>query len=190
MKSLLFIRFFAILLVIIGFCSCEADSDKTGGRVATERIEYPVFIKDPYGIDDGEWWIENIESSKRQALVQILFDWAYNGRVKCYHAETRKPLTAEQVKMIGNESDTITFQRPDPPYDEFDTVISRQLDLNDIHKLKFMEEWQIDESGYTLRKNILGVAPLMAVYADSNQVRGYKSLFWILFDDRFAAKEP
>jgi hypothetical protein len=185
------IRFFLLaagLCLLSGACNRTSEHSGQPGNIITERIEYPVFIKDPYDIDDGEWWIENIETSKRMAFVQTLFDRAYAGKVKAYHADSRKQLTVEEVKRIGNESDTLTLQRPEPPYDHYDTIVHRAFSLNQIHKVKFLEEWSFDKDSYTMTKHVLGVAPMMAVYAGDSELLGYRSLFWILFDDRFAAK--
>lgn len=179
--------FFVLSLGISMLCGCSGGAGKENAdrKLITEKIEYPVFIKNPYDEENGEWWKENIETSKRTDFVKTLFDWVYEGKVKAFDYLTNKPLSIEEVKAIGNESDTIRITETFPPYDEKDTVIQNKLDLQLVHKLKFIEEWSFDFSGHTMEKKILGIAPALTVYGDSLEVKGYKPMFWIYFDEDF-----
>jgi hypothetical protein len=173
-----------MIAVFAGLAACggKSDDSKTGKSLITERIEYPVFIKSPYGEDQGDWWKENIETSKRTDFVNMLLDWAYSGKVATFDFLTNKPLTPEQVKAIGNESDTIKVTDVNPPYDEKDTIITQKLDIRLIHKIKFLEEWSFDAENHTITKKILGIAPTVTEYADSSEIKGYRPLFWMYFD--------
>jgi hypothetical protein len=183
MKNL-FAAGIAMICISLALCSCqnEENNEKTNGQVITEKIEYPVFIKDPYELDNGEWWKENIETSKRLDFVKILFDWAYSGDVKAYDYLTNKELTLEEVKQIGNNTDTIRIADINPPYEEKDTTIQNKLDFNLIHKIKFMEEWSLNIQNHSINKRIIGVAPALTIYGDSNEIKGYQPLFWLYFD--------
>jgi hypothetical protein len=176
------------ILVLIVFChACNGPAGKEK-RVIADLIEYPVFIKNPYGEENGEYWKENLETSKRLDFVKTLFDWAYTGKVKTFDYLTNQPLNIEQVKSIGNESDTFHINKSVPPYDEMDTVIQKKLDFNLIHKLKFLEKWSFDEDNFLLEKKLIGIAPALTVFADSATIKGYKPLFWIYFDKEYIKK--
>jgi hypothetical protein len=178
------------LIAGLTFCleACgDQGRESKNQQVITEKIEYPVFIKSPYDDESGDWWKENIETSKRLEFVEILFDWAYAGKVQAFDYLTNKPLSAEEVKKIGNESDTIRVNDKNPPYDEKDTVIQNKLDLRQIHKLKFLEEWCFNKDDHSITKKVLGVAPALTVYTDSSEVLGQRPLFWIYFDKAFIA---
>jgi hypothetical protein len=168
----------ALLWVVLGLLTFPGCGEKPSGNVVAERIEYPVFIKSPYGEQNGCYWKENLETSKRQEFVKTLFEWAYGGKIKAF----------DYVTAIGNTCDTVTMTRPNPPYDEYDTVIKSKLDLNLIHKVKMLEEWKLDPDNYTVVKKLLGIAPTLTIYADSNEVKGYKPLFWIYFDQEYIKK--
>jgi hypothetical protein len=171
--------------VLITACGSKENGSK---RLITDRIEYPVFIKSPYGDDNGDYWKENLETSKRLDFVQTIFDWAYNGKVKTFDYNTNQPLTVDQVKAIGNKTDTVRMARPVPPYDEFDTVIQTKLEFKDIHKIKVLEEWSFNVDHFLLEKKLLGIAPAQTFYGDSTDVIGYKPLFWIYFDEEYIGK--
>jgi|WetSurMetagenome_2_1015567.scaffolds.fasta_scaffold360865_2 hypothetical protein len=177
----------AVICISLALYSCQngEKNEKSNGQVITEKIEYPVFIKDPYELDNGEWWKENIETSKRLEFIKILFDWAYSGDVKAYDYLTNKELTLEEVKQIGNKTDTIRIADINPPYEEKDTTIQNKLDFNLIHKIKFMEEWSINIQNHSIDKRIIGVAPSLTIYGDSTEIKGYKPLFWLYFDKEY-----
>ena len=170
-------------VVILMSCGNNKQEDLT---VLTERIQYPVFINNPYP-DEGDWWKENMEGPKREKFVKYIFDAAYSGKIKAYNYDDQ-PLTVDQVKAIGNETDTIRSTRPYPPYDEFDTIVSNVLDLRDIHRITFLEEWYINEKNMQITKKVVGVCPALTIFEDSNAVKGYKPLFWLYFDDKYPVK--
>lgn len=180
-----------ICFALAGFltsCGSKDQADSGDTVVITEKIEYPVFIKNPYGEDQMDWWKENIETSKRIDFVQTLFDWAYAGEVSTFDYLTNEPLTAEQVKAIGNERDTIRITSPVPPYEEKDTVIQNKIDLRLVHKIKFLEEWQFNMKDHSISKKLLGIAPTLTEYEDSLDIKGYRPLFWIYFDEDYIQK--
>lgn len=187
MKTLYFLP---VLTAILLLTACGPEKDRTDGSssVITEKIEYPVFIRSPFEDDGGEWWKENIETSKRISFIETLFDWACTGKVKTFDYLTNEALTAEQVCAIGNEKDTIRITSTEPPYDEKDTVIQNHLDLKEIHKVKFLEEWSFDTERHSMSKKLIGIAPALTVYDDSSSIKGYKPLFWIYFDKEYIDK--
>jgi hypothetical protein len=189
MKTYIIPIMMAAMVALLSACGNSAKDDNTGGTIITEKIEYPVFIKSPYPEENGDWWKENIETSKRTEFVEMLMDWAYSGKVGAYDFLTNEPLTVEQVKQIGNERDTIRVTKTYPPYDEMDTVIQQKLDLRLIHKIKFLEEWSYNLTDHSFSKKVLGIAPTLTMYDDSADLKGYRPLFWMYFDKDFIEKE-
>ncbi|MDD5507554.1 MAG: hypothetical protein PHD25_04390, partial [Bacteroidales bacterium] len=78
----------------------------------TERIQYDVDIKSPD--PDFDWWVQNIEGSKREVFIRQVMEAAYEGKVRTF-SYFNEPLTPRQVREIGFQSDTLTFQRAVPP---------------------------------------------------------------------------
>ena len=182
-KPIKLVLVFSILFV----ASCHQKDKKESMTVLTERIQYPVFIKSPYG-DEGDWYRENMEGPKREAFVKIIFDAAYTGKVKVYDYLTNEPLSVEKVKAIGNKSDTIHIVKEIPVYKEYDTIINQKLDFKDIHRITFLEEWNMDVGKFQMEKKVVGICPSLTIYDDSTDVRGYKPLFWIYLDDKYPIK--
>ncbi|MEI6123121.1 MAG: hypothetical protein WCQ95_05770 [Bacteroidota bacterium] len=185
MKKLILISSIACIM-LLSF-SCNNKNNHENMTVLTERIAYPVFIKSPYP-DETDWWKENMEGQKREKFVNILLDAAFDGKVKAYDYFSDLLLTKQQVNSIMNRNDTLKSTRPFPPYDEFDTVIVQKLERKNIHRITFLEEWYFDEKNFTMEKKVVGIAPAITMYADSNEIKGYRPLFWIYLDDKYPMK--
>jgi hypothetical protein len=169
------------VIMVVGLAACQ-HSLKSDLTIITQRIQYDVPIKSPN--PEYDWWVQNIEGSQREDFVNMIFEAAYSGKVRTYDYFNH-PLTPEQVRQIGYRRDTITMQRPVPPYTLFDTVIEAKLDLRLITRIRFLEEWTIDKKHFKIVKNILGIAPLMENYSENGELRGYMPLFWIYTDKRY-----
>lgn len=182
---------FAIIILLFMmpgvYFSCKNKNIDTDKTILAEKIQYPVFIKSPY-IEETEWWRENMEGSKREKFVNLLLDAAFNGKVKVYDYLDNHPMSDEELKQISSKSDTLTMMRSSPPYDEFDTVVTQQLDRRNIHRITFLEEWYFDEDHFSMEKKVVGIAPALTVYLDSNEVKGYQPLFWIYLDKKYPEK--
>lgn len=183
--SIIYATIIAAASILMLSCGNDVKQDDKSKMFIIKKIEYPVFIKNPYEIENAEWWKENIETSERIDFVKTLFDWAYSGKVKSYNYITNELLSTDEVKIIGNEPDTITVTESYPPYDEKDTVIQNKLDFNLIHKLKFLEEWSMNLKDYSVTKKVIGIAPTLTIYGDSIEIKGYKPLFWVYFDEEY-----
>lgn len=182
-----------ISLFVLAFISCEnsepaeqkeSQNDKI---VLTELIQYDVFIKSPD--QEQAWWVQNIEGRNRAKFVKRILDAANSGDYRLYHYFFNTPLTAEQIDAAFNKTDSVTLQRGYSPYDWYDTIMVNKLDSDDITKVRFLEEWYIDEEKFDVEKKIVGIAPLMENYNEAGDFRGYVPLFWIYLDDKYPIKE-
>ncbi|MFH0866447.1 MAG: hypothetical protein V1904_09630 [Bacteroidota bacterium] len=179
---------FFLVLFLMTFLSCvtdKKDNDYKNEKMLAERIQYDVLIKTPN--PDLDWWTQNIEGSKREAFVKTILDLAYTGKVKAYDY-FNKPLTPEEVKAIDNSTDTITMPDINDPSKTYDTVIKSELDIQKITKVRFLEEWYLDEKKYSFDKKVCGIMLLKENYSDSMELRGYTPLFWLYLDDEYPAK--
>jgi len=176
-----YITLFNLLLFFL-FLSCRTAS-KSDSKILTERIQYDVLIKSPD--PEYDWWVQNLEGPKREYLIKNLIDAAYSGNIDVYDYYFNTLLTSNEVKNIGFKRDTLTFQRPDPPYELYDTVVEQKLDIREITKIRFLEEWYMDEKTLEIEKMVIGLAPLARNYDEKGEFRGYMPLFWIYFDERY-----
>ncbi len=175
-----------VLLIIAGLTfgwltSCKDNTDKSK-TVITERIQYDVNIKSPN--PDYDPWVQNIDRRKRMTFVNKIMDAAYSGKIQAYDY-FNNPLTVEQVKLIGVDTIYQTLKRVYPPYDEYDTVIISKFELKDITKIRFLEEWYIDEDNLEIEKKITGIAPVIEKYDQSGNLLGSQPLFWLYLDKNY-----
>ena len=69
------------LLFIFLFYSCNQQNNRSH-KLITERIQYDVDIKSPD--PDFDWWVQNIEGSKREQFVRSIIERAHSGEVDVY----------------------------------------------------------------------------------------------------------
>jgi hypothetical protein len=181
-KLLIFVLIFSFSIFMP---SCNKGGD-AGKNVVTKRIQYDVLIHN--SDTEMDWWVQNIEGSNREKLVRDIMAQVTNGEVKAYDFLTCKPFTASEIKSMMKRIDTISVERSTPPYDLVDTVLVTEIRLSDITKLRFLEEWSMNEKTLAFTKKITGICPLAERLTDSGELRGYKPLFWVFFDDKYPAE--
>ncbi len=179
MKKTAVTWYMMVLFLLFILISCGKNDQ---GRVITERIQYDVQIKSPD--PEFDWWVQNLEGATRETFVKTLLDAAYQGKVKVYDP-FHKLLTPEEVKAIGNRTDTLSAVSPDPPYHDTTIVEKQVLNIQDITKIRFLEEWTMDGKNLHLEKRVLGMAPMLAVYESKDSIRGYMPMFWVYFDEKY-----
>lgn len=175
-----------ILLAILSSCKTEISEeqkDQDEKVVLTELIQYDVLIKNPE--QDQDWYVQNMEGRSREEFVKRIMEAANSGEYRLYNYFFNTPLTMEEVEATFNKIDSVKMQRPYPPYDWYDTVMVSKLDEKDITKVRFLEEWYIDEDELDIEKNIVGIAPMLENYNEKGDFRGYVPLFWIYLDDKY-----
>lgn len=181
MKSKL--KFLILITPFILFFSCN--NKKNDKKLITERIQYDVNIKSPD--PNYDWWVQNLEGPNRESFVKSILNAAYKGELKAFDI-FHNPLSVKELKAIGNRTDTITGTSPYPPYNDTIMVIKQELDLQRITRVRFLEEWRMDENTLQFDKKVLGISPIMESYDDQGNLRGYMPLFWIYLDKEYPAK--
>ncbi len=175
------------IILFLGFtfflASCSSDTYKKEDLdVVTERIQYDVTIKTPD--PDMDWWVQNIEGQRREQLIAMILNKAYEGKVQAYNYFDQ-PMTPEEVQAIGVRNDTLIMPSMLPPYEDSVVVINERLRVNDIERIRFLEEWHINPATLSIKKNVLGMALMLTDFDTAGELRGYRHLFWIYFDDRY-----
>jgi len=79
-------------------------------------------------------------------------------------------------------ADTMSLQRPYPPYDWYDRSFG---DLQPIQreKIRIKEDWFFDKHRSMLDVRILGICPIVEDYDEKGDFRAFKPLFWIYFPE-------
>lgn len=183
MNKLVIIGFFLSFVLLAPSCHHEKDTEK---NTVTKRIQYDVFIQNPD--PDMDWWVQNLEGSNREKLVSDILTRVREGKVKAYDFLTYKAYTVDEIAAMMKRVDSISVERSTPPYDLVDTVLVTEIRMADITKLRFLEEWKMDDKTLEFSKKVAGICPLVERHTDSGELRGYKPLFWVFFDDKYPAE--
>lgn len=153
------------------------------GSLLTERIQYDVTIKSPEV--DLAWWVQNLEGPKREKFIQSVIQSARSGKLKIYDVMNFKQMSSADVLATGTRTELLTLQRPYEPYENYDTIVSRELQLSDITRVRFLEEWYLNEDNGRITKKVIAICPLVESYTETGEMRGYQPLFWMSYVKRF-----
>jgi len=164
-----------LFVVILSVVSCRQASK--GPEILTTKIQYdvPIVSGDP----QLDWWINNIEGSRREPFLKRILEAAEKGEVKVFDY-FNNPMSPQQVLAMGTDTIFQTLMRVYPPYEEYDTMIISSITYRDIKKIRFMEEWTWDPAGVTIEKKVIGLGPVI-----EREVAGEtfnQLLFWIYFN--------
>jgi gliding motility associated protien GldN len=115
----------------------------------------------------------------------ILTNEIENGGIQAYSTEDdafTQSLHASDMRSLLYRVDTVLIINPDTGEEEYQ-VVENSINPEDIHQYRIKEVWFFDNRTSTLRVRILGIAPLLKVYDDSDNLRYTKPLFWIYYPD-------
>lgn len=175
------IRLLIAFLAMIALLACNSLSRKQ--QTLTEKIQYdvPVINGDP----QLDWWINNIEGSKREPFLERIMEAAEKGEVRVYDYFSNS-LAPEQIPAIITDTIYLTLLRVYAPYEEYDTMIVKSVSYRDIVKIRFMEEWSWNPESIEMKKKVIALGPVV-----QKEIAGEnfsQLLFWIYLDKDYPAK--
>ena len=123
-----------------------------------------------------------------RSLMQVMMDALKEGTITAYDASSTTdeflvPLTYQEIMNRLERVDSVPMQRPYPPYDWYDTVISVKFNPSDVKRFRVKEDWFFDKQRSMLEVRIIGICPVVDVFNDDGTMRGTKPLFWIYFPE-------
>lgn len=125
--------------------------------------------------------------NSRRSLMQVLVDGIREGSVTAYDMtddEFSMPLSPEALMSQLEVTQVRTLQRPEPPYEEYDTTITTSFNPADVRRFRIKEEWFFDSKRSVLDVRILGICPVReAIDPITGESRGDEPLFWIYYPD-------
>jgi gliding motility associated protien GldN len=119
-----------------------------------------------------------------KSFMQVVMDAIKNNEITVYDASSDEfliPLTYEQIMQSLSQADTISIQRTEPPYDTYDTVITKDFDPTSVKQIRVKEDWFFDKQRSVMDVRILGLCPITEEYDENGEFKGYKPLFWIYY---------
>jgi gliding motility associated protien GldN len=130
------------------------------------------------------------QTADRKNLMDVMMDAITEGSLTPYSFENDEFLTPLTVKEIegrgGSRTDTVKMQRPDPPYDEYDTIIAREFSRDKVIGYRVKEDWFFDKQRSVIDVRIIGLAPLIYAVDEKGEVREGNikiPLFWIYYPE-------
>ena len=130
------------------------------------------------------------QTTNRKNLIDLLMDAVEEGSLTAYSYmddEFTLPLTVKDIESRGgSRTDTVQMQRPDPPYDTYDTVIARDFSRDKVIAFRVKEDWFFDKQRSVMDVRIIGIAPLMYAVDEAGNVREGNlkmPLFWIYYPE-------
>lgn len=126
----------------------------------------------------------------RKSLIDVLIDAISEGSLTAYGTaddEFVLPVTMKEVESKGGaRTDTMKMMRPDPPYDEYDTVIAREFSRDKVIGYRIKEDWFFDKQRSVMEVRIIGIAPMILAVDEQGNVREGNlklPLFWIYYPE-------
>jgi len=120
-----------------------------------------------------------------KSFMQIIMDALKEGSITAYDItptdEFLVPLVYQEV--IARQIDTFhrVFQRPYPPYEEYDTVIYTDFNPADVTRIRIKEDWYFDKQRSQIMVRIIGICPVMIKEVEGEERK--TPLFWIYFPE-------
>lgn len=126
----------------------------------------------PYRIDTDDF---TVPYQPDQNMVQ-----AYRNRPE----ESRDSILYYTLMRELEPTEPRTMQRPTPPYEEYDTVITIPFNTSDVYYYRIKEDWFFDTKRSVLEVRVLGICPVRKnIDPITGEVRGTTPLFWIYFPE-------
>jgi len=133
---------------------------------------------------------ESKQTRDRKSLIDVMMDAVEEGSLTAYSFqddEFTSPITLKEIKARGGaRTDTMKMMRPDPPYDEYDTIIAREFSRDKVIGYRVKEDWFFDKQRSVMEVRIIGLSPLVFAVDENGNVREGNqriSLFWIYYPE-------
>lgn len=205
------LSFFAISGVIMLSCkSDKTDTDDEieskydsvsiiyaeGEDVITEKIMYDVcIVNENYVVrtkDNPDWFYENLTVSDATKLTEYIYYGVLNGEIQAYYYdplgdyETFEPIPLDKQKDLLTKDTQLHRIESEPVEGDgqiisIDNVSVEMAGINEIKKLRFLEEWYFDDG--KIHKNVKAVAPVFS-FDKCGDPRFVSAIyFWVLMED-------
>lgn len=122
-----------------------------------------------------------------KSLITILINAIVDGKIAVYdplYDDFRMKLSLQEVKAIWTETRKRTYEKPYPPYEQFDSVSTHSFNPQTIKKFKIKEEWFYNKYKGFMEVRILGMCPVKEnIDAITGEFNGYSDMFWVYFPE-------
>ena len=192
---------FVALVTLVALSACKNEAGEERGDLVTRKIMYDVPIVnlqlDDRTEKDPNWFWENLPYPAGDEFVDTLFADARDCEIPIYYYDPEGDydhldrIPDKEVKNLFENDMKVSLPVPDVFDEATNAYISRpnvefQLDQTRILKLRFLEEWRIDDGIIT--KKVLAVAPIFTINIGGTEAQeGYEYntvKFWFMADKK------
>lgn len=192
---------FVALVTLVALSACKNEAGEERGDLVTRKIMYDVPIVnlqlDDRTEKDPNWFWENLPYPAGDEFVDKLFADARDCEIPIYYYDPEGDydhldrIPDKEVKNLFENDMKVSLPVPDVFDEATNAYISRpnvefQLDQTRILKLRFLEEWRIDDGIIT--KKVLAVAPIFTINIGGTEAQeGYEYntvKFWFMADKK------
>ena len=193
---------FVALITLVALSACKNEAGEERGDLVTRKIMYDVPIVnlqlDDRTEKDPNWFWENLPYPAGDEFVDKLFADARDCNLPIYYYDPEGDydhldrIPDKEVKNLFENDMKVSLPVPDVFDEATNAYISRpnvefQLDQTRILKLRFLEEWRIDDDGI-ITKKVLAVAPIFTINIGGTEAQeGYEYntvKFWFMADKK------
>ena len=192
---------FVALITLVALSACKNEAGEERGDLVTRKIMYDVPIVnlqlDDRTEKDPNWFWENLPYPAGDEFVDKLFADVRDCEIPIYYYDPEGDydhldrIPDKEVKNLFENDMKVSLPVPDVFDEATNAYISRpnvefQLDQTRILKLRFLEEWRIDDGIIT--KKVLAVAPIFTINIGGTEAQeGYEYntvKFWFMADKK------
>jgi len=128
------------------------------------------------------------QTEERISLIDLIRLGIREGKITPYEpnfngADWKGVMDAEKALLVGSTEEYVRMNRPDPPYDEYDTVFYNELNNFNVLRFKVKEEWFFDKKRSVMDVKIVAICPVLDVYDLDGELKGFLDMFWIQYDE-------
>jgi hypothetical protein len=161
----------------------------------TDYIQYncPIYFNMPIEMAQfGNLLNVSSDSLARTTYIRMIIFSALSENTKVYYSsdfsdyydfriDSLKTMPIKELfEIIG--PDTTWVVKPNPPYDEFDSVTYKNVDIFDLSMFRFYEKWLIDPETMEMQKVVMALSPCEEVKSVTGEFKGVKPLFTVMFE--------
>lgn len=175
MKTLKYIGILCLVALIFG--TCTHDHSGHGHGDDRESIDESKLMSYDTRY---EFMTEGSKERYDKEFIGEIMDMAKSGDYLVFADEEKTvPLEKRDIEVIFMPVSDTFFRTDDQGNVLEATPFTRQLKMEDVQSLRFVESWEHDKKAGTFEKRVVAIAPGVSRYDDKGDYLGVERLFWI-----------